>query len=120
MNPPPQSPPSGHRATRRRVARDLIGLFLVSVGTVGLLGALYAAEPLVTLFLAGLVLTIGGGTVLYIKPSLHPALRLIAGYGSLTLGLWVLAGLAFYLTPWSLAFALLLTVGVFLSNEGGA
>ncbi|WP_404949017.1 hypothetical protein HFP70_35125 [Streptomyces sp. ARC14] len=118
MNPPTQSPPPGHRAPRRRIARDLIGLFLIGSGTVGLLGALYTAEPLVTLALAGVILTVGGGSVLYISPPLHRALRLIAGYCALSLGLWVLVGLAVYLTPWSLIFALTLALGVFLSSEG--
>ncbi|WP_404949172.1 hypothetical protein HFP70_35915 [Streptomyces sp. ARC14] len=60
----------------------------------------------------------GGGSVLYISPPLHRALRLIAGYCALSLGLWVLVGLAVYLTPWSLIFALTLALGVFLSSEG--
>jgi hypothetical protein len=98
--------------------RDLLGLLLIGAGTVGLLGALYAAEPLVTLFLAGLVLCVGGGTVLYISPPLHPAARLVAGYCAMSLGFTVLAGLAFALSPWSLLFALVLSVGVFLSSEG--
>ncbi|AWI32708.1 hypothetical protein [Streptomyces tirandamycinicus] len=118
MKPPTQTPPPGHRAPRRRIARDLIGLLLVSAGTVGLLGALYAAEPLVTLFLVGLALTVGGGTVLSIAPPLPPALRIIAGYCALTFGLWIFVGLALHLTPWSLLFALVLAVGVFLSSEG--
>ncbi|MFI5859357.1 hypothetical protein [Streptomyces parvulus] len=118
MNPPTQSPPPSHRAPRRRIIRDLLGLFLIGSGTVGLLGALYIAEPLVALLLAGLVLCVGGYTVLYIAPPLHPAVRLVAGYCALSLGLTVLAGLAFALTPWSLLFALLVAVGVYLSSEG--
>ncbi|MGA5411583.1 hypothetical protein ACPCSC_30550 [Streptomyces lavendulocolor] len=97
--------------------RDLVGLLLIGSGTVGLLGALYAAEPLVTLFLAGLVLCVGGGTVLYISPPLHRAVRLVAGYIALSLGLTVLAGLAFALSRWSLLFALVLAIGVYLSSE---
>ncbi|GAA2786313.1 hypothetical protein GCM10010521_75330 [Streptomyces rameus] len=91
--------------------RDLLGLLMIGSGTVGLLGALYVAEPLVTLFLAGLVLCVGGSTVLR-------AARLVAGYCALSLGLTVLASLAFALSPWSLPFALVLAVGVFLSSEG--
>ncbi|MFI8194451.1 hypothetical protein ACIF8T_38000 [Streptomyces sp. NPDC085946] len=38
MNPPTQpSPLPSHQTPRRRLTRDLIGLFLVVVGTVGLL-----------------------------------------------------------------------------------
>lgn len=118
MNPPTQSPPPGHRAPRRRIARDLLGLFLIGSGTVGLLGALYIAQPLVTLALAGIILTAGGSTVLYLSPPLPRAVRLITGYCALSLGLWVLVGLAVYLTPWSLLFALVLAIGVFLSSEG--
>ncbi|GAA3500978.1 hypothetical protein GCM10019016_080850 [Streptomyces prasinosporus] len=81
--------------------RDLLGLLLIGSGTVGLLGALHAAAPLATLFLAGLVLCVGGGTVLHISPPLHRAARLIAGYCALSLGLTVLAALAFALKPWS-------------------
>ncbi|MFD4933401.1 hypothetical protein [Streptomyces virginiae] len=117
MNPPTQSPPPGHRAPKRRILRDLLGLFLVSTGTVGLLVALYSAAPLAALALGGLVLTVGGGAVLYISPPLHPAVRLIGGYGALALGLWVFVGLAIYLTPWSILFALLLAIGAFLSSE---
>ncbi|WP_330335732.1 hypothetical protein OHS33_38795 (plasmid) [Streptomyces sp. NBC_00536] len=117
MNPPTQLPPPGHRAPKRRIARDLIGLFLVSTGTVGLLGALYSAAPLAALALAGFVLVVGGGGVLYISPPLHPAVRLIGGYAALAIGLWIFVGLAFYLTPWSLLFFLLLAIGVFLSSE---
>lgn len=118
MNPPTQSPPPDHRAPRRRIARDLIGLFLVGAGTVGLLGAISVTAPLVALFLAGLGLSIGGGAVLYINPPLPHWVRLVAGYFALTMGLWVLTGLALYLTPWSLLFGLLLALGVFLSSEG--
>lgn len=118
MNPPTQSPPPSHRAHRRRIARDLIGLFLVGAGTVGLLGALYAAAPLAALFLAGLALTAGGGTVLYISPPLPRFVRFLAGYFALTLGLWALVSIACYLTPWSLLFALMLALGVLLSSEG--
>ncbi|MER6230993.1 hypothetical protein ABT169_17840 [Streptomyces sp. NPDC001616] len=118
MNPPTQSPPSSHRAPRRRILRDLLGLFLIGSGTVGLLGALYTANPLVTLFLAGLVLCVGGYAVLNTTPLLHPAVRLVAGYCALSLGLTVLAGLAFSFTPWSLLFALLVAFGVYLSSEG--
>lgn len=118
MNPPTQSPPSSHRAPRHRILRDLLGLFLIGTGTVGLLGALYAAEPLVACLLAGLVLCVGGATVLRVTPPLHPSVRLVAGYCALSLGLTVLAGLAFSFTPWSLLFALVLAVGAYLSSEG--
>ncbi|RSS97238.1 hypothetical protein EF903_01570 [Streptomyces sp. WAC05292] len=117
MNPPTQSPHPGHRAPKRRVVRDLLGLLLVSTGTVGLLGALYASAPLAALALAGLLLTVGGGGVLYISPRLHPAVRLVGGYCALTVGLWIFVGIAFYLAPWSLLFGLLLALGVFLSSE---
>jgi hypothetical protein len=102
---------------RRRIVRDLTGLLLVSAGTVGLLGALYWAEPFAALALAGFALTGGGTSVLYITPPLPRAGRLIAGYCALTLGLWILCGLACYLTPWSLLFGLVLTIGVLLSSE---
>ncbi|MGW7594678.1 hypothetical protein [Streptomyces rubiginosohelvolus] len=118
MNPPTQPSPSSHRAPRRRVLRDVLGLFLIGSGTVGLLGALYAAEPLVTLFLAGLILGFGGSTVLRVAPPLHPLVRLVAGYVALSLGLTVLAGLAFAFTPWAVLFALLVALGAYLSSEG--
>lgn len=118
MNPPTQSPTSRHGAPRRRILRDLLGLFLIGSGTVGLLGSLYTAEPLLALFLAGLVLCVGGCAVLYITPPLHPVVRLLAGYCALSLGLTVLAGLAFSFTPWSLLFALMAAVGAYLSSEG--
>ncbi|WP_433860165.1 hypothetical protein [Streptomyces kronopolitis] len=118
MNPPTQSPPPDHRAPRRRIARDLIGLFLVGTGVVGLLGAISLAAPLVALLLTGLCLAAGGLTVLYLKPPLPHWVRLVAGYCALSTGLWVLTGLALYLTPWSLLFALVLALGVFLSSEG--
>lgn len=44
-------------------------------------------------------------------------MRLIGGYAALAIGLWIFVGLAFYLTPWSLLFFLLLAIGVFLSSE---
>ncbi len=100
------------------MVRDLLGLLLIGSGTVGLLGALYAANPLIPLGLAGVILTAGGGTVLYLSPPLPRALRIVAGYCGLSFGLWVLVGLAVYLTPWSLLFALVLAIGVFMSSEG--
>ncbi|MGW0562931.1 hypothetical protein ACWDZ4_20485 [Streptomyces sp. NPDC003016] len=118
MNPPTQSPPPSHQAHRRRIARDLIGLFLVGAGAAGLLGALYAANPLAALFLAGLTLTAGGATILRISSPLPRIARFLAGYFALTLGLTILVGIACHLTPWSLLFALMLTLGVLLSSEG--
>ncbi|MER5482530.1 hypothetical protein ABT024_04845 [Streptomyces sp. NPDC002812] len=118
MNSPAQLPPlPGHRAPRRRIARDLLGLFLIGAGTVGLLGALYTASPLVSLLVAGLVLAAGGLTVLIIAPPFPRYVRIFGGYLTLSLGLWVLIGVVCYLTPWSLLFALLLAAGVWLSGE---
>ncbi|MEU0857393.1 hypothetical protein ABZ352_18415 [Streptomyces griseofuscus] len=119
MNPPKLPPLPGYQAPRRRILRDLLGLLLVGAGTVGLLGVLYAAEPLVALALVGLVLVAGGATVLFLSPPLPRVVRLIAGYCALSLGLWLLIGLACYLTPWSLLFGLVLAVGVLLSSSEG-
>ncbi|MFC8537995.1 hypothetical protein ACFUJY_29345 [Streptomyces sp. NPDC057249] len=44
--------------------------------------------------------------------------RLVAGYVALSLGLTVLAGLAFAFTPWAVLFALLVALGAYLSSEG--
>ncbi|MFD3815129.1 hypothetical protein ACFWRZ_08685 [Streptomyces rubiginosohelvolus] len=118
MNPPTQSPTPDHRARQRRIAGELLGLFLVSAGTIGLLGALYSAEPLAALFVAGLGLISGGRGVLRVKPPVPRTHRLVAGYIPLTLGLSVLGGLAFYLSLWVLLFGLLLVLGVYLSSEG--
>lgn len=98
--------------------RDLAGLFLLSSGMIGLLGVLWVLQPLVALFLAGLLLAVGGGTVLYTAPPLPRPVRVIAGYGSTVIGLCVLVGLALHLTPWALVFTALLAVGGFLSSEG--
>jgi hypothetical protein len=116
--PPTQSPPPSHRAPRRRILRDLLGLFLIGAGTAGLLGALYVTEPYVALFLAGLFLCTGGYAVLRVAPPMPRVVRLTAGYCALSLGLTVLAGLAFSFTPWCLLFAVVIAVGAFLSSEG--
>lgn len=82
-----------------------------------MLGALYVAEPRVALFLAGILLPIGGAAVLNVAPRLPRPVRFGAGYCAISTGLTVLAGLAYSLTPWSLLFALVLAVGIFLSSE---
>ncbi|WP_030372321.1 hypothetical protein [Streptomyces rimosus] len=125
MNPPTQSPSPGHRAPRRRIARELFGLFLAGTGAVGLLGsviiglleAVYIAAPLVVMGLAGIILAASGGAVLYISPPLPRAVRLTSGYCALLLGLLVLIFVAARLAPWSLLFTLMLAVGVALSSE---
>jgi hypothetical protein len=118
VNPPTQPQPlPSHRAPRTRLARDLIGLLLVGVGTVGLLGVLYAASPPVALLLIGLAVTAAGGTILYLEQSAPPPIR-ITGYVSLTIGLALVTAVAYSLTPWSLLFGLLLAVAAWLSGEG--
>ncbi|MER7759450.1 hypothetical protein [Streptomyces sp. NPDC097619] len=117
MNLPTLPPYLGHQPPRRRIVRDIAGLLLVSTGTVGLLGALYVTVPLAALALAGVILTVGGIGVLSIRPPLHPAIRLIGGFGALAVGSWIFVGIAVYLTPWTLLFGLLLALGVFLSGE---
>ncbi|MFD0352896.1 hypothetical protein ACFVHW_03990 [Streptomyces sp. NPDC127110] len=116
MNLPPQTP-SGRHAAKGRILRDLLGLVLGFAGLGGLLGALYSVEPLAALALAAVLLAVTGGGVLYISPPAPPAVRFISGYGALTIGLWILVGIAVYLTPWTLLYGLLLTLGVLLSSE---
>lgn len=116
MNPPTQPPLSSHRAPRRRIARDLIGLLLVGVGSVGLLGALYAGSPPLAAFLIGTIAATSGGAVLHTEPPLPRPLRLVGGYGSLTLGLTLITAVAYSLNPWTLLFGLLLAVAVWLSG----
>ncbi|MEU3788505.1 hypothetical protein AB0F07_01705 [Streptomyces fructofermentans] len=119
MNPPTQPQPlPSHRAPRRRIARDLIGLLLAGVGTVGLLGALFAGSPPLALFVIGLVAATAGGAVLYTEPAVPHALRLVGGYGSLAVGLALIAAVAYSLNPWTLLFGVLLAVAAWVSGEG--
>ncbi|MFJ5143037.1 hypothetical protein [Streptomyces sp. NPDC088707] len=120
MNPPQQSPPPGHRSPRRRVLRDLLGLLLIISGVLGLLGALHAADPQAAKFVAGLVLCIGGGAVLYIVPPLSKAVRITAGYFALGLGIALLASTTLALSLWTWPCALVIALGVYLSmnSEG--
>ncbi|MFD7763580.1 hypothetical protein [Streptomyces microflavus] len=116
MNPPKQ--PHDHWSLRHHVARDLLGLFLSSAGIVGLVSLLYAAAPLPTLFLGGLVLTAGGRTILRSELALHWAVRGIGGYFALVLGSAILISIAVHLlTPWVVLFGLVLALGVYLSKE---
>ncbi|MFE1250215.1 hypothetical protein [Streptomyces sp. NPDC058735] len=116
MNPPTQPPPSpGHRTPRRRLARDLLGLLLVGVGTVGLLGALYQASPPVALLLVGLVTATAGGGILYDEPAAARRAQ-IAGYLALTTGLTLATAAAYCLNPWSVLFGALLALAVWLSG----
>ncbi|MEU7228914.1 hypothetical protein [Streptomyces chrestomyceticus] len=125
MNPPTQSPSPGHRAHRRRIARELLGLFMIGSGAVGLLvsvvigllEAVFIAAPLVVMGLAGIILAASGGAVLYISPPLPRAVRLIAGYFAFSFGSMVLVFVATRLVPWSLLFMLVLGAGVALSSE---
>ncbi|MEU1466357.1 hypothetical protein ABZ467_38330 [Streptomyces sp. NPDC005727] len=115
MNPPTQPPPlPSRRDSRRRLARDLFGLLLVGVGTVGLLGALYTASPPAALFLIGLVAAVAGGGTLQDPPATQG--RRIAGYVVLTVGLALITAVAYWLTPWAVFFGALLPVAVWLSG----
>ncbi|MFF0754388.1 hypothetical protein [Streptomyces sp. NPDC004267] len=120
MNPPTQSPPPGHRAPRHRVLRDVLGLLLIVSGVIGLLGALHAADPRAAEFVSSLILCVGGSAVLYIAPPLSKAVRYVAGYGALWLGLALLASVTIALSPWTWLFALVVSAGVYLSmsSEG--
>ncbi|MEU5181132.1 hypothetical protein AB0G49_13880 [Streptomyces longwoodensis] len=119
MNPPTQPPPlPSHRAPRRRIARDVIGLLLVGVGSVGLLGSLFSGSPPLAVFLIGLLAATAGGSVLTVEPPVPRALRLFGGYGALATGLALITAVAYCVTPWTLPFGALLAVAVWLSGEG--
>ncbi|MER7937921.1 MULTISPECIES: hypothetical protein [unclassified Streptomyces] len=120
MNPPTQPPPlPSHRAPRRRLARDLIGLSLAGAGSVGLLGALYVASPTAVVFLVGLLLIGAGTAVLCFEPALPQRVRAAIGYGLLIAGLTVVTAVAYALNPWTLLFEGLLTVAVWLMSSEG-
>jgi hypothetical protein len=98
------------------VARDLIGLSLAAAGTAGLLGALYAASPALALLLAALAAAGVGGAILYGPPGASRA-RVWCGYSLLGTSTGVLVVLALVAAPWTVLFAALAGVGVWLSGE---
>jgi hypothetical protein len=104
---------------RRRLARDLFGLLLAGVGTVGLLGALYSASPPTVVFLIGALTASAGGAVLrQTEPPVPPQVRLYRGYVTLTVGLALMSAAAYTFTPWSVLFGAILAVAVWMSGEG--
>ncbi|MFJ8301250.1 hypothetical protein ACIQ9R_35865 [Streptomyces sp. NPDC094447] len=118
MKTTPNLPPLP-RVSRRHVARELAGLFLIGTGTVGLSVVTAVVNPMLCLFLGGISMTAGALGLLY-KGSLtsNPAHSLLTGYCLLGIGLALIAFTAWAFSPWTLACLLVLGGGAWLSSKG--
>ncbi|MEU3499259.1 hypothetical protein ABZ726_00275 [Streptomyces hundungensis] len=118
MNTSPQLPPlPDHRAPRRHIARELVGLFLIGTGTATLLCVTYAAAPLLAVGIMGLGLCAGGAGTLFGSPLLPQAARVAVGYVPFGVGLAILTFLGWLVSPWTLLCALVLGCGLWLSAK---
>ncbi|MFF4188086.1 hypothetical protein ACFYZ9_33320 [Streptomyces sp. NPDC001691] len=118
MNTSPQLPPlPDHRAPRRHIARELVGLFLIGSGMGALLCVTYAVAPFLTLGLVGLGLCAGGAGTLFGSPLLPRVARVGVGYVPFAIGLAILTFLGWLVSPWTLLCALVLGCGVWLSAK---
>ncbi|MFJ4342585.1 hypothetical protein [Streptomyces sp. NPDC088915] len=118
MKTSPNLPPlPNHSAPRHHVARELVGLFLIGAGTVGLLWVTSTVTPLLTLFLIGAGLCTGALGTLFGSPSLGRTARALLGYLPLGIGLSLITFAAWLVSPWTLACALVTGGGVWLSSK---
>lgn len=99
------------------MARELAGLFLIGAGTVGLLWVTTAAAPLLTVFLIGAGLCTGASGTIFGSPTLGKPARVLLGYIPLGIGLALISFAAWVVSPWTLACALVLCGGVWLSSK---
>lgn len=91
-------------------------MLLACVGAAGLLGVILAEDRQLFALLTGILSATFGAAVLYRNPPLSRLMRMLCGYGSLTLGLAKLVAVFFAVTPWTLLFGVLLAVAVWLSG----
>jgi hypothetical protein len=71
-------------------------------------------SPAVALLLIGLLTATAGGAVLQTTPPVPRLIRLVGGYGALSAGLMLITAVAYSVNPWSLLFAALLAVAVWV------